>query len=420
MRWISTNILKTTGFVILCLISMIMLTSNPIRAGEEVMVDGILHVKNGADPSGGEETLQLEELWSIGGEDDEEIILGIVVQALSDEEGNIYLLDLQLSQVFVLSPDGELINTLSREGEGPGESRRPSDMLFLPDNTLGLLQTFPGKLVKVNLDDSPGGEITFKGQDAESGLVAVVDAKCRAGNLVCAGTDITMGERQGQQTRTSFLGSYQEDGTRGARYWENALELDFANLKLDERDQYNVFPRRWTLGPDGKVYAAVARDEYRIHVYAVDGTLERVIEKEFTNRKRTQEEMDFYTEMVALQTRQLPGADIKLADTPEAIAEVTVGPDGTIWVLDSRSDQDQPEGIMVTYDVFDPAGHYLKRVPVECDGHGQDDGLVRVGEDRMILIRGLLPAIQAMQSGGAIGRDEEAAPMEIVCFKISS
>jgi hypothetical protein len=37
----------------------------------------------------------------------------------------------------------------------------------------------------------------------------------------------------------------------------------------------------------------------------------------------------------------------------------------------------------------------------------------------MILIRGLLPAILAQQSGGAISSDEEAAPMEIVCYQIA-
>ncbi|MCK4414830.1 MAG: hypothetical protein KAY32_14945 [Candidatus Eisenbacteria sp.] len=414
------EVLRRGYFVLLCSALMGMLAPGAAGAGEEVIVDGVPHIKNGASPSQGVEILELEELWSVGGEDDEDVVLGIVVQAIADDAGNIYLLDLQLSQVLVFSPDGEMIGTLSREGEGPGETRRPSDMVFLPDSTLALLQTFPGKLVKVTLDDTPAGEITFGGAATEGGFVAVVDAKCRGGNLVVAGTDITMGERQGQQTRTGFLAHFGLDGTEQVRYWENPLELDFANLKIDERDQYNLFPRRWAIDADGKVYAAVARDELRIHVFAPDGTLERVIEKEFTNRKRTQEERELYEGLVEVQTRQLPGAEIKLAETPEAVSEVTVAADGNIWVLTSHGDTDQPEGIMATYDVFDPEGHFIKQVRIACDGDGRDDGLVRVGDDRVILIRGLLPAIMGMQSGGALGGDEEAAPMEIVCYRVGS
>ncbi|MBD3336126.1 MAG: hypothetical protein GF355_11485, partial [Candidatus Eisenbacteria bacterium] len=351
----------------------------PAMAGEEETVDGVVHVKNGATPSEGVETIELEELWSIGGADDEETVLGVVVQATVDEEGNVYLLDMQLAQVLVYSPEGEFLKTLSRQGEGPGEVQNPADMLFMPDGTLGLLQTFPGKLVKVNLDDTPAGEVIIGGDPTQGGFAVVVDAKCRGGNLVMAGTDISQGDGPTQQVRTSYLASYAEDGTKKVRYWESALKLDFTNLKIHERDQYNVFPRRWALGPHGRVYAAVEREDFVINVYEPDGTLTRVIEKEFSNRERTAEEKAFYEQLVEVQTRQFQGADITLCETPEAISYIELAPDGTIWVADSRSEQDQPEGIMTTYHVFRPDGHYLKQAQIACDANGQDDGLIRIG-----------------------------------------
>jgi hypothetical protein len=391
-------------------------------AGEEVTIDGVVHVKNGAEPSEGVETFKLEELWRVGGEDDEEVMLGVVVQAVSDDAGNVYLLDMQLAQVLVISPDGEMTGTLSRQGEGPGEVQRPADLLFMPDGTLGILQTFPGKLIKVTLDDEPAGVVTVGGDPTQGGFAVVVDAKCRGGNLVMAGVDLTSGETQTQQVRTSYLASYTDEGSKKQVYWDKALLIDYANLRLKEAEQYDIFPRRWALGPTGDVYAAVEREQALLNVYAADGALKRVIEREFTNRKRTAEEREFREELAAVQTRQLPNAEVTIAETPEAISYVEVAPDGMIWTVNSRGDHEQPEGIMMTYDVFDPAGHFVKQVRVECDGDGKNDGLIRIGQDRMILIRGLIPAVMAMQAGGAsLGSgEEEAEPMEVICYRVKS
>ncbi|MCP4291461.1 MAG: hypothetical protein GY780_06465, partial [bacterium] len=82
-------------------------------------------VENSSKPAQGVQKVVLEELWRVGGEDDEDNIFGIVNRALVDDENNIYLLDAQLAQISVYSPDGELIKTLGREGDGPGEFPGP-------------------------------------------------------------------------------------------------------------------------------------------------------------------------------------------------------------------------------------------------------------------------------------------------------
>lgn len=103
-------------------------------ASEEIMVDGIPHVRNGEVPREGTVTLTPQELWRAGGEEDEHFF-GVISAALADSAGNIYLLDRQLSEVAVYSSDGRFLRTLSREGEGPGEVRRPVDMLWMPTGT---------------------------------------------------------------------------------------------------------------------------------------------------------------------------------------------------------------------------------------------------------------------------------------------
>ncbi len=66
-------------------------------------------------PSQGVVPLDLVELWRAGGED-EDVIFGRIVDLKRHANGNVYVLDNQLCQVVVFSPDGEHLEDLSREG----------------------------------------------------------------------------------------------------------------------------------------------------------------------------------------------------------------------------------------------------------------------------------------------------------------
>jgi hypothetical protein len=73
---------------------------------------------------------------------------------------------------------------------------------------------------------------------------------------------------------------------------------------------------------------------------------------------------------------------------------------------------------MTTYDVFDPQGNYVKQVAVACNGDSKNDALMRIGEDRMLLVTDLVPAAMSMQGGGGAIGDKEPEPMELVCYRI--
>ena len=112
--------IQTTTVSILFLPLLVIFTVGEISARESTPIEGVQHVMNGTVPREGTRVLKLEELWRVGGADDE-TIFGLLTQVLGDEDGNVYLLDAQLHQVFVYSPEGHLIRSLFREGEGPGE-----------------------------------------------------------------------------------------------------------------------------------------------------------------------------------------------------------------------------------------------------------------------------------------------------------
>ena len=102
-----------------------------------------------------------------------------------------------------------------------------------------------------------------------------------------------------------------------------------------------------------------------------------------------------------------------------AIRGLHAMPGGEVWVRTSRSAVDQPPGVMLTYDVFDPEGHFQEQVGVACPGDGQEDALFFAGPKRMILITGFMDSVRAMFGGLASEGDEEPEPMQVVCYRVT-
>jgi hypothetical protein len=112
----------------------------------------------------------------------------------------------------------------------------------------------------------------------------------------------------------------------------------------------------------------------------------------------------------------------EISDYEPCIASLRLDETGHLWVRHSRSDQDQPEGVFQTYDVFDPHGHLVRQVAVACPGDPQADGLFLIGENHAVLIRAMMDAAVAMVGIGGDDEDEaenEAAPLEIVYYRLA-
>jgi len=360
-------------------------------------------------------TYTLQEKWSVGG-DDEDFLIGMMVDSLDDADGNVYLLDSQLNQVEVFSPDGEHLNTLSREGDGPGEVRAPQDLVLFPDGTLGIVKLFPGEIVRLAPNGDPLGTLTFGGVDGQqTGFVVAFNADCRGGTFVVAAQRSTIIENG--QDRTQFLASLTEDGAEKARFRESTMILDFNTPRFVEKEVMPSFLLTNTVGPDGRVYVPRDRDSYAVEVYAPDGTLERVIERSYENRVRDARDLARLNALVDAWTRAFPGEmerDLDRCDPP--ITELFVDDDGTLWVQHSRSGHDQPEGVLLTFDTFDAQGKYLREVSIAAPGDPYYDGIRLLGGGRALLIKGYVLARWASRDaqGATFGEDGEAEPMAVV------
>lgn len=388
------------------------------EAGEVTVVDGVPRVANTDVPRDGVTDMELTEVWRRGGEEDD-VLFGVVLKALSDDAGNVYLLDQQLSEVQVFGPDGEYLKTLSGEGDGPGEVRQPTDMLWMPDGTLGIVQTFPGRIIKVDLEGLPAG--VFKtGEDGA--IIAVVEARSAGGQLVMGVLDIEV--TQTGQDRHIFLGGYDENGIEQCRYTGFDVHWDFSNLVFREREQYFAMFGKWDVLADGCVIAVPDLYEYAFNIYAADGTLERSISRTFEPYERDDEDRALINAMMGGASRQFPfpiKTEIEDHETP--IGQVLAHPNGEIWVLSARGIRNQTADVLSTWDVFDREGHFVRQVRVKCPGNGRRDGIFFVGGDRLLVVHGLVDALGAQFGGGATGDDddgEEVQPIEVVCYRIET
>jgi WD40 repeat protein len=394
----------------------------PAQAGEEVKIDGTLHIMNSAVPANGNRVVQLEEVWRVGGDDGEDFF-GMISQVRIGDDGMIYLLDTRLSEVPVYSRDGERVNTLSREGDGPGETRIPSNLLFMPDGTLGLVQVFPGKIIKVATDGTPAGTFQPGGGDpTQGGFLQMFDCVANGEDLVVTAEAISTGGPTAQD-RSNYVASFDAEGKELVRYFENNYHWDFTNFEFNEDELDRINFRRVAAGPDGRLYVATARNSYVITVYNRDGSVDRVIEREFDHYKRTTEEFERVESIATAQLRQIPNAKIVISEIEPDIGALTFGPDGNLWVSTSRSGRGQPDGIMVTWDVFTPEGHFVETVSAAADGDGENDIIIWADQESAVMVTGFTEAARALNSGGAgaAGDDdeEEAEPMEVVYLRVA-
>ena len=83
-----------------------------------------------------------EEVYRIGSLDGQEWEqFGMVSTLAFDGAGRLYVLDSQVSQIFLVDTDGTLIRAIGRAGEGPGEFRSMRGMVAMEDGRLVVRDT---------------------------------------------------------------------------------------------------------------------------------------------------------------------------------------------------------------------------------------------------------------------------------------
>lgn len=387
--------------------------------GSLAMAAPSARVDNPAKPTEGRVEVTLKELWRAGGEDDD-IFFGNIGAVHRGQDGKVYILDTQQSQVQVYSPEGKHLSTLGREGEGPGEVTRPAGMLQLSDGRLCLLQSFPGRIVMLKPDGLPAGEATYQpAGEGQQGSFNVLNGGFGApgGKMVLLGIRMSMGG-SALSDQTYFLSLCDGQGKEQQAYLTKEYQINYADFRLDEAKMDFVWTR-YAIGKDGTVYTAPERDAYLIRVQSPDGTVQREITRAHTIKPRDAEGNRTATRILeavgSYYPTPLKGTSIE--DTEPAIAAIFLDDKGNLLV--QAIDPGAPEpGVFAVLDVFDKQGKFVRQMALHCPGDPLRDGLVVLGGGHVAVLHGALEAWltqQAVAGGESAG---EAPALEVVYYAL--
>jgi len=379
-------------------------------------------IANDATPRDGIDQLILEPIWRLGGEDDEDSFFGVIDDVALDDTGNFLLADIQLMQVHVVDPDGELIGELGRQGEGPGEVTRLGAILPLPGDRVGLVQLMPGRVVMVDGQGMPAGEIVPRWEEA-GGRLMLASLKRAGDGLVAAGR--RMVRREETFNLDLWIAPLAMDGSLGEPLYHMERALDSRSMVRRELDTEWAGQGRWTATDDGRVILAPERNEYRLEVHGEAG-LERVITREFESLKRTKAQKEAVEARMSRfrgRGRNSASMEVEVAETVADIGSLTPMPKGEVWIKTSRSGLDQPAGTMLTYDVFDSEGNFTRQIAVQCEGNLKHDALFPLADGWFIMVKGHADAMAAMRGTENNDQDgdlDDAAPLEIIGLRAAN
>ena len=385
-------------------------------------------VNNPADPPQADRTVEPELLWHLGADEDapDEELFGFVTEILVDDEGNSYLLDMQLNEIRVFDRDGDFLRSIGRDGEGPGEFRNARQIFFLPGDRIGVAQMMPSRVAVMDLEGNGHADLPLPGEGAMMRMVENV--RSTGDRLVIAMIVPALGADK-PEIRKSLL-AIDDQGQELASYREIAEPIEGGRMAITlgggNGDDYSG---NWDVDAAGRVYTAPLGDEYLIRVYDADGALRREIRRDYESRKRTREEI---AELESL-TEDLPHG----AAAPEVeaydrdIARFIVRPDGGLWVASSRNVAEQRTGFAGPYDRYDADGRLLHRLHLKVD-YDPDRDAARVVGDRLFVIKEVTGSGASFSGGGGganmmirIGgggdddeEEGEAAPLSVICYRL--
>jgi hypothetical protein len=383
--------------------------------GKEIVEDGKRIVRN---PETAPENLTIapEELWRRGEEDDD-IFFGMPIQILEDEDGNVYVLDSQVSEIVVFSPDGEHLRTIGREGEGPGEFRGANDMFIRSDGLIGVVVVFPGKIVQLNPDGTPAGVFPFPKSNVE-GFQLIYKGVAAGDRVFLSGS--VQGRSGGgvQSEQENYLKAFDYEGNQLAHFHSLTEMTQYGGMEFDEKIFAN-FKGQWAAAADGRAAAALSFDDYRIHVWKPDGSLDLIIERpEYAALERSAKDKERFQVLYDGVTSWNPNSTFAISETHRAIVRLEFRPDGSLWVLSGRGVWANDEGVFATFDVYDGEGRFVRQVTMTGPGDPMNDGMYFT-QQRFYRVTDQFSAFLANFGGGGEAEEEGSGePLQIVAYDI--
>ena len=315
-----------------------------------------------------------EETWRKDGMADPDVPLTRITSVNINGTGEIFLTDVALKSVLRLSPEGDLLQTIGRGGEGPGEFASPYAVGFL-DESIWVGDPFGGAIEVFDRSGHPLQTITVSHQGSTADDLTLVPRQLLAdGRVLLTPPGVSpTGVLSGRSTHQSLV-AIEQDGS-------GSVEL--ARVPLHVRD-FVQFDGGMSINPiqssplfavkrlgTGIVVAtrelptSAAESTYSVHHIDQVGDTTWSVTRAYTPLPVAEGYFDAWMEVRAPGStttddprlaEQLAAvrAVTALPDFHTPVTEVVAGADGSVWVV-----RELQPGEPVRWDVFAADGTFL-------------------------------------------------------------
>ncbi len=319
------------------------------------MVEGVKVITNPDYPRYGVFQLDLEEDISIGVEEgDEKYMLNEPQDVQVTDDGTFYIMDWGDTCIKAYDSEGLYLQTIGREGVGPGEFSTPVYMDISADGKIFLMDGRNQRVVVFDTDGNYLGGFRVMG----------FHSKMKADRL-----NRLYFQRQRSGEEVKVLNSWQEleINTTVKRTEENGEELfSFGPFSGEKKKKMRTssggtmslgtpYKVTWDVDKEGYLYQGF-NDEYVIQVFNPEG-----------NKVLT-----FGREYIPLKNPRAKGRTGPHTHMPAYAPRWILDEEGRLWIEiyteeeEKEEDEDSPDEEQkpkpVAYDIFSPQGDYLRQV----------------------------------------------------------
>lgn len=292
---------------------------------------------------------------------DSTYMFGTITQASLGSDGIIYVLDSQRGKLSIFSQDFSLAGTVGSLGSGPGQFQYPQSFAFLHDGRLAICD-WGGRSVLFFDDD-----MTFL--DMHYGYFP------SSPRFIVPGPDntyiamnIDLVEEEDNVEGTSYIARYGSEMEPAFIFDSWPLMISIAPAGSGENLSIGRVDHDFDSDAAGNLYLAEKDDStYCVEVFYADGSSGILVEKDWVQVAKTQEEIDreVYEETLSDSPE---GTDVgrrtfrNIFPWHNAISSVNVDCNGDIWVGQGYTGTP-------TFEVYSPDGEllYVAVIP-ELDG----------------------------------------------------
>lgn len=322
------------------------------------------------------EAWTVEEVLSVGAIDAAaDYQFGQITGADVDTDGNVYVADIQTSDIRVFDAQGAYLRTIGKPGAGPGEFGRALMGVFVVGDTVLAIDLGNVRVARFLRDgtflDSERLDPT-KGQPVRWDVAG--NGRLVMQNRYFNPADSTSKPRG--DAVVTWAGPDDPVDTLAV------LPVGQSAQMVNGRPEIRMFAPEpiWDAAPDGRMVTGMT-NEWRFQVWNADGTLARVFSRPSETKAVTERDQTVVKNAIKQRLLSLganPAAveqvlqQYQFADTYPTFALIALGPRGSVWVQNVHSGSElagedgetfDPQDLGSTeWGVFDAEGRYMGSV----------------------------------------------------------